>query len=304
MTPDALAMLRAGIAPFQKQIFQAARKEKRFESQDAYNLDALIAMALASSTGAGTAGIPGPESPTDPGSTTGPDGADPNSPAGPAGPDGTPGEPTSPKTKKRSRGYQPVVRINVDLAALFRGFTQPGETCKIPGIDGAIPVSLVRELLGEAILELVIKEGQDVRAVCTNSRHISKALQIALEERDPTCQVPGCHVSEPLERDHWRVDFAKNGPTELENLIRICKYHHAQKTYGGWKIDGGPGQWRWIGPDDKSQPDVAAKAPKKSAKSADETRARSPGKNARPNASNKRVARRKAKDPPGQGELL
>jgi hypothetical protein len=292
MTPDALAALQAALAPHQKQIFQAARREDRFESQAAYDLDALIAMALASTdgsvsgSGSCSCGVSGNTAPGDSDSVAGND---------TSGADGS-----KPKTTKRPGRNKALIRIRVDLQALLRGYTEPGETCQIPGIDGPLPVSLVRELLGESILELVITQGTDVRTVCTDSRYIAKALAIALEERDPVCQVPDCHVSQGLERDHWRVDFVKGGPTELDNLVRLCAYHHHQKHHAGWRIDGGPGQWRWIAPDDKSFPDAATE----SAKPAGTEPPRAPGKNARPNASNKRAARRKAKDPPGQGEML
>jgi hypothetical protein len=139
------------------------------------------------------------------------------------------------------------VRVRADLGALKRGHTIPGETCSIPGI-GPLPVALVRQVLGDAVLELVITEGQDVRAVVTNSRHIKRALQIALEERDPTCCVPGCEMSDPLEIDH-RTDFAKGGPTSLDNLARLCPFHHDLKTHKHWKLEGGPGNWRFERPD-------------------------------------------------------
>jgi hypothetical protein len=143
------------------------------------------------------------------------------------------------------------MRLRVDLLAFLRGHAEPGETCEIPGV-GAVPVASARALLRTAILELVITKGTDVVTVVSDSRYIAKALAIALEERDPVCVVPGCDKSDPLERDHWQVDFSKNGPTSIENLARLCSYHHHQKTFRGWKLEGGPGQWRFTEPDRKA----------------------------------------------------
>ena len=151
-------------------------------------------------------------------------------------------------TKKRSGGSKTLVRIRVDLEALMRGHRDPGETCEIPGIS-SVPVKAVREILGDSLLELVITKGKDVRTVCSDSRYIKKALRIALEERDQTCSVPGCSMSDPLEVDHWETDYAKHGKTRLDNLARLCPYHHHQKTYRGWRLEGGPGHWRFVGPD-------------------------------------------------------
>jgi hypothetical protein len=216
MTPDALGVIKANLGRFEAEIFAEARREGRRESHQAYLADALVALAQASS---GTRVDPG----------------------GKENPGGT----------KRSRPtFDPkaLVRLRVDLAAFLRGHTEPGETCSIPGV-GSVPVASARALLGEAILELVITRGTDVVTVVSDTRYIAKALAIALEERDPTCCVPRCDKSDPLERDHWRVDFGKDGPTSIDNLARLCSFHHHLKTYRGWKLEGGPGQWRFTKPD-------------------------------------------------------
>jgi hypothetical protein len=140
-----------------------------------------------------------------------------------------------------------LVRVRVDLGALLRGQTEPGETCEIPGL-APLPVALVRQILGDSLLELVMTEGKDVKTVCTNSRYIRRALRVALEERDQTCCVPECEMSDPLEIDH-RSDYSKGGETSLENLARLCPYHHHLKTHRGWRLEGGPGSWRFVRPD-------------------------------------------------------
>lgn len=144
---------------------------------------------------------------------------------------------------------RPLMRLRVDVSALKRGHTGPGEVCQIPGIDAPVPVAAARALIGDAFLELIVTEGTDVRSVVTDSRHVARALQIALEERDPVCCVPGCTQSMGLERDHWETDYTNGGKTCLDNLARLCPYHHDQKTHRGWRIEGPPGRWRFIGPD-------------------------------------------------------
>jgi hypothetical protein len=151
----------------------------------------------------------------------------------------------SPDTARR----RPLLRLRVDLIALLRGHLQAGEVCGIPGIDSPVPVSLVRQLIGDSILELIVTEGVDVRTVVTDSRHIARAVRIALEERDRTCCVPGCSATDPLEADHWQVDYAEGGATAIDNLALICRYHHDLKTHRGWRLEGPPGQWHFVGPE-------------------------------------------------------
>jgi hypothetical protein len=145
-------------------------------------------------------------------------------------------------TTTKSATTKTLVRIRVDLDALMRGYAEAGEVCEIPGV-GRVSVPIARAVLGESLLELVITNGKDVSTVVSDSRYIRKALNIALEERDPTCVVPGCNATDFLQRDHWRKDFAKKGKTEIDNLARLCGFHHRQKTHGGWVLGGGPGSW-------------------------------------------------------------
>jgi len=137
------------------------------------------------------------------------------------------------------------VMLRVDAAALRRGSLDDGEVCEIAGV-GQVPIATARDLLGDCWYNVVVKDGVDVTTVTTTTRSIPHSLRIALTERDPMCVVPGCPASEHLQIDHWRVDFAKNGPTRLDNLCRLCSRHHAMKTHGGWRLLGGPGKWRWV----------------------------------------------------------
>jgi hypothetical protein len=69
----------------------------------------------------------------------------------------------------RTKKPQPhAVRVRVDLPALVRGKTEPGETCEIPGV-GPIPVDHAREVLSHGLLQLVITDGVDVRTVVSNT---------------------------------------------------------------------------------------------------------------------------------------
>lgn len=224
MTPDALGVLKACLGPFVKEVFEDARKSGMRDSAQAYAADALLAMAAMSASRGGRS------KKTTPG-TEAVDDAD-----------------SSKANDASSNGPRPLIRIRVDLGALLRGHTVAGETCSIPGIQGAIPVALVRSLVPEALLELVITKGTDVTTVVSDSRYVSRALAIALEERDPICCVPNCDASDPLERDHYQDDFSKGGKTKLENLARLCPWHHHLKTHKRWRFDGSPGRWRFIPP--------------------------------------------------------
>ena len=174
-------------------------------------------------------------------------------PAGP--PDGTPAEtPVSGRTGRRRRGggERPTytVHLRVDLAALQRGELASGEICEIPGV-GPVPLSTAIEVLGDALVHAIIGNGVDVQTVSNLGRTVPAAAKVALVERDPVCVVPGCDQALNLEIDHWKEPFWKCRSTGLAGLCRICKFHHHLKTYKGFVLKGGPGNWIWLTPDEQ-----------------------------------------------------
>ncbi len=138
------------------------------------------------------------------------------------------------------------MHVHVDRAALERGRTIAGETCRIERV-GPVPVTTVRRFITDGIVKAVAEEGADVRAVAHLGRTIPARVRTALESRDRVCAVPSCEVSTGLEIDHI-IPLSEGGPTKLDNLVRLCRYHHAQKTHRGWRLEGRPGAWAWRHP--------------------------------------------------------
>ncbi|MDE3086955.1 MAG: HNH endonuclease, partial [Acidobacteriota bacterium] len=145
------------------------------------------------------------------------------------------------------RRRSPGVVYHVNVESIRRGRLEPGEVCEVPGV-GVVPLAVLEDVVGDATAKLVIKDGVDVRTVCHIGRTVPAAVETALEARDPVCVIPGCDVAVSLEIDHWKIPFAKGGPTVIWNLARICRFHHQMKTYEGYELRGGPGQWEWIAP--------------------------------------------------------
>ncbi len=154
-----------------------------------------------------------------------------------------------------------VMNIRVDIDALKRGRTENGEVCEIAGV-GPIPVATATAYLGEAFLKLLILDGTDIRTIAHMGRALPAKLRTAVEERDRLCQVPTCDMTMGLEIDHI-VPFAEGGPASLENLVRLCKRHHLQKTHDGYRLikragRGSSGEapvvsearWEWRAPPD------------------------------------------------------
>ena len=85
------------------------------------------------------------------------------------------------------------------------------------------------------------------------TRRLASAGQtMALIARDAGCSFPGCtHPPQWCDRHHI-LDWILGGPTDLENLTLLCRYHHTHFLQKGWTCrinpDGLP-EWtppRWI----------------------------------------------------------
>ena len=121
-----------------------------------------------------------------------------------------------------------TVVIHVD-AATGEG-TDPGGTILSPEV-------IDRLLCDAHVAPLVERDGRPV-GIGRRSRQIPHWLRRALDTRDRTCRFPGCWRTRWTHGHHIRT-WADDGPTDLDNLIRLCGHHH-RAIHRGIRIDGDP----------------------------------------------------------------
>jgi hypothetical protein len=160
----------------------------------------------------------------------------------------------STQTKRRRRRTQQtsyLALLRIDLAALQRGRVEGEELCEIAGA-GPIPVKRARELLGDAVLKLVVTKGVAVQSVTHLGRSPNLAQRLALAWTMPCCSVRGCPRTW-IEYDH-RKDWAKTHTTNLDQLDPLCPHHHSLKTKLDWALVHGTGKRAMVPPDDPRHP--------------------------------------------------
>jgi hypothetical protein len=212
---DRVAQIMAALEPFERELFETARRTKQIEHPEATAFDALVALAERSARGA-TADA-GAESVGDPGAA-----------------------------RAGRRGGRPLatVVLHVSKDAYERGWTEPGEICEVDGV-GPVPVAVARRLAADCILKAVVTDGVDVTRVAHLGRSIPAHLRTAVETRDRVCVIAGCEVERHLEIDH-NVPFALGGPATLENLGGVCHHHHDLKTRRDLRRVGPLGRQRLV----------------------------------------------------------
>jgi hypothetical protein len=239
LAPDAGASLLATLKAETDRVFALNRKAGIRERPNAYAADALVALV----TGIGILGASGLAGSGLAGSGVGDDN---ELDAGSGGGTGS-GLDGSGGTTRRRSDPKAVVHLRVDLDALRNGVVGPTGTCEIPGV-GPVSIQHARALMGDAIFKLVIARGIDVHTVVNLGRHVPEVLKTALLERDRACVVPGCDRIDRLEKDHRIVAYVDDGEVSMENLAKLCHYHHYLKTHKGFQILGEPGNWHWVPP--------------------------------------------------------
>lgn len=151
------------------------------------------------------------------------------------------GEPGATKQKR------PEAIVLVNLESLQRGSVEPDELCEIPGV-GPVSVSAARDLLGDALLRVVIRDGVDIRTAVHAGRLASDAQRIAIQVRQRCrCARPTCHRG-IAQIDHI-TGFVVTGATPLHELGGLCKFDHLAKTLHGHTYRHGDRGWEWHLPD-------------------------------------------------------
>jgi hypothetical protein len=141
--------------------------------------------------------------------------------------------------------------LHVDFEALVRGAADGEETCEIVGI-GPVPVRVARDLLGDAIVKLVITKGVDVANVTHLGRGPTAAQRIALLWSKPKCANSSCS-SMFVQIDH-REPWARTKHTKLDELDPLCPHDHKLKTNQGWSLVAGNGRRAFVSPEDPRHP--------------------------------------------------
>ena len=96
-----------------------------------------------------------------------------------------------------------------------------------------------RYLTCDATCEVWFERHGEVIGAGRVTRVINRRLRRALEHRQPMCAVPGCGATRGLHAHHLR-HWEDGGPTELDNLVLLCPYHHRLHHRGVITITGTP----------------------------------------------------------------
>ena len=109
---------------------------------------------------------------------------------------------------------------------------------------GTLSVDEALRLAAEgSMLPAILNDAGGVLAYGRGRRLASPGLRRALFARDRGCTFPGCTRSAAQSEIHHAKDWAKGGPTNLDNMAIACGYHNNEAPKRFWTtvmIDGVP----------------------------------------------------------------
>jgi hypothetical protein len=164
-------------------------------------------------------------------------------------------------------GVRPHITLTVDAGRLAAGLG--GELRRADDEPVLLPPASIRRLLcdssvtpvitassgtGDSLADLLRPHRDDVLYVGRTHRVVTPRQRRALEVRDQHCAFPGCRVSTRRTEAHHVIPWEDDGPTDLDNLVLLCKAHHHAVHEGGWWLTptgddpGRAGCWRFHPP--------------------------------------------------------
>lgn len=133
-----------------------------------------------------------------------------------------------------SGGRPATVQVTASLATLRDAAGAPaGE------MEFSVPLSsaTVRRIACDSSVARVLLDQESVVVDMGRSKRvIASALRHALKLRDGHCRWPGCERTASWCDGHHIVHWADGGPTDLDNLVLLCRRHHRMVHEGGWQV--------------------------------------------------------------------
>ena len=118
--------------------------------------------------------------------------------------------------------YDPLTRAIADAALDFAG---------------PLPAGAARRIACDAaILPMVLGGHSQVLDVGRAQRLFTSAQRRALTERDRGCAWPGCDRPPAWTQAHHILSWLDGGPTDLDNGVLLCLFHHQQAHRSEWTI--------------------------------------------------------------------
>ncbi|MCD7049858.1 HNH endonuclease [Rhodococcus sp. BH2-1] len=158
-------------------------------------------------------------------------------------------------------GERPHLSLHVNAADLARSEAAHEWTPTDDGSDlfgdkdiarlphmGPLSIATARRIACDCHLTPIVMDDGVPLNLGRTSRTVSKKQRRALIARDHGCVFPGCGTPPAHCEGHHIKHWADGGPTDLDNLVLLCRYHHTLLHHSHWDVKIGADRHPWFTP--------------------------------------------------------
>ncbi|NKR25600.1 DUF222 domain-containing protein [Rhodococcus hoagii] len=158
-------------------------------------------------------------------------------------------------------GERPHLSLHVNAADLARSESAHEWTPTDDGSDlfgdkdiarlphtGPLSIATARRIACDCHLTPIVMDDGVPLNLGRTSRTVSKKQRRALIARDHGCVFPGCGTPPAHCEGHHVKHWADGGPTDLDNLVLLCRYHHQLLHHSHWDVRIGDDRHPWFTP--------------------------------------------------------
>ncbi len=114
---------------------------------------------------------------------------------------------------------------------------------------GPLSRNTSRQLACDCLLTaIVMDENGNPLNLARTARTVTAKQKRALTARDHGCAFPGCGKPAAWTEGHHIWHWTDGGPTDMNNLVLLCGFHHRLIHHSGWEVFIGTDQHPWFVP--------------------------------------------------------
>ncbi|MGO4104094.1 DUF222 domain-containing protein [Leifsonia sp. YAF41] len=130
-------------------------------------------------------------------------------------------------------GAAPLVMVHVNAKDLLDG-TGVGWA---DGVEAPLSISTVQRLVcAGGMQKIVFAANGEVLQLDMTTRFFTRVQRRAILARDGGCVIPGCLSPPNWAEMHHVIPWYRGGPTNVNNGVALCWYHHHTIDTSGWLI--------------------------------------------------------------------
>jgi hypothetical protein len=134
-------------------------------------------------------------------------------------------------------GERPHISLTVSMPTLMQ---QPGSKAADLEWGQPVPAETARRLACDGSITAFLLDGEENPLYASRAtRIVSGSLRRAVALRDGGCRFPGCDRPVSWTDAHHIRHWADEGPSEIDNIVLLCRRHHRHVHEGGWQLSWG-----------------------------------------------------------------